>query len=125
MPKSKFKHRKNSGQCYIFYSNVPHILLSYSLKIYYKYKYYNVHLVLKHKFFFKYLKGIIWQYKLSLFYLKKHLKWYNSNIMINFLYNYSAPCLLAFRNKSTYLIKSSVDSVILDSVMHSICTRHK
>jgi hypothetical protein len=56
-------------------------------------------------------------HKLSLSYLKEHLKLY-----INFLYNYSVSCL-AFEINRLILIKSSVYSAILD--MHSICTRHK
>jgi hypothetical protein len=61
-------------------------------------------------------KGI-WQYKLSLSYLKEHLKWY-----ISFLYNYSVSCLV-FEINRLILIKSSAHSAILD--IHSICIRHK
>ena len=62
------------------------------------------------------LKGK-WQYKLSLSYLKEHLKLY-----VNFLYNYSISCLV-FEINRLILINSSVHSAILD--MHSICICHK
>jgi hypothetical protein len=58
------------------------------------------------------IKGI-WQYKLSLSYLKEHLKWY-----INFLYNYSISCLV-LEVKWLILIKSSVHSAILELDMHT------
>ena len=69
------------------------------------YQGFDNYLLQRDKFLVRIFKGI-WQYKLSLSYLKEHSKLY-----INFLYNNSVSCL-GFEIDRLILIKSSVHSAI-------------
>ena len=76
------------------------------------YQGFDNYLLQRDKFFVRIFKGI-WQYKLSLSYLKEHSKLYT-----NFLYNYSVSCL-GFEIDRLILIKSSVHSAIYAFDMHT------